>query len=156
MVAADGASLVRQPNGLAVSLTMPAPVPGAYLYPDGIESGSPEVFTMWAFVFNHPENCSGPCGGDDTNNPDVEFGVYNVAGHANAGASLTMSGQFAVGAPAGAPPGVEPFPLSNPAGAEVHVAITSHGGLDPATLPGEFRRPTGSPACGCWWVAIFD
>jgi hypothetical protein len=156
VVAADGASIVRQPDGIRVSLTMPAPVAGAYLYPDGVTSGSPEVFTMWAFVFNYPEHCSAPCGGDDTNNPDVEFGVYNVAGHVNAGQSLTMSGRFAVGAPAGAPPGVTPHPLSNPAGAEIHVAITSHGGLDPATLPGEFRRPTGSPACGCWWVAIFD
>ena len=37
-----------------------------------------------------------------------------------------------------------------------HLAVTSHGRLDPATLPGEFRRPTVSGACGCWWVAIFD
>jgi hypothetical protein len=49
-----------------------------------------------------------------------------------------------------------PHPLSNRAGAEVHVAVTSHGALDPVTLPGEFRRPTGSPGCGCWWLAVFD
>ncbi|MGI9608584.1 MAG: hypothetical protein ACR2P0_20815 [Acidimicrobiales bacterium] len=154
--AADGASLVRQPNGARISVRIPAPVPGQYVYPMGVTPGSPEVFTLWAFVFNHPEHCSFPCGGDDTNNPDVEFGVYNVTGHVNAGQWLTMSGRFGVGDPAGAPPGVTPHPLSNPGGAEFHVAITSHGELDPATLPGEFSIPTGNPGCGCWWVAIFD
>ena len=114
------------------------------------------MFTLWAFVFNNPEHCTQPCGSDDTTNLDVEFGAYNVAGRVNAGGSLTLSGRISVGAPAGAPPGVVPHPLTNPAGAEVHLAITSHGVLDPATLPGEFRSPTGSPACGGWWTAIFD
>jgi len=92
---------------------------------------------------------------DDTTDPDVEFGVYNLAGHATGGGTLTLSGRAGVGDPASAPPGVTPHPLANPAGAEVHIAIAPHGGLDPATLPTEFRNPTGSPACGCWWVAIF-
>lgn len=156
VVAPDGARIVRQPNGIAASVQMPTPESGTYIYPTGVIAGSPEVFTLWAFVFNYPENCSDPCGGNDTTNPAVEFGAYNVAGHVNAGASLTLSGRFAVGAPAGAPPGVTPHPLSNPAGAEIHLAVTSHGGLTPESLPGEFRRPTGSPACGCWWVAVFD
>ena len=118
--APEGARLVRQANGIAVSVKMPTPEPGSYLYPAGTEPGHPEVFTLWMFVFNRPEHCSDPCGPDDMTNPDVEFGVYN------------------------------------PAGAEVHLAVTSHGGLDPATLPNEFRIPTGSGACGCWWVAIFN
>lgn len=155
-LAPDGARLVRQTNGLKVTVSMPAPQPGAYVYPDGVSPGSPEVFTLWSFVFNHPENCTDPCGPDDLNNPEVEFGVYNTAGHVNAGATLVLSGRFGVGDTAGAPPGITPHPLSNPAGAEVHVAVTSHGGLDPASLPGELRRPTGSPFCGCWWVAVFD
>lgn len=154
--APDAARLVRQPNGLRVSISMPAPQSGTYVYPGGVVPGAPEVFTMWSFVFNYPENCTYPCGSDDVTNPDVEFGVYNTAGHVNAGRTLTLSGRFGVGDPAGAPPGVTPHPLSNPAGAEIHVAVTSHGGLDPTTLPGEFRRPTGSPVCGCWWVAVFD
>lgn len=155
VLAPDGAQLVRQTNGLKVTVSMPAPLSGDYVYPDGVSPGSPEVFTLWSFVFNYPENCTDPCGPDDLNNPDVEFGVYNTAGHANAGATLVLSGRFGVGDPAGAPPGITPHPLSNPAGAEVHVAVTSHGGLDPTTLPGEFRTPTGSPFCGCWWVAVF-
>lgn len=153
--APDGAKVVRQPNGLRISVSMPAPEPGSYVYPAGVTPGSPEVFTLWSFVFNHPDECTQPCGPDDLNNPDVEFGVYNTAGHVNARGTLTLTGRIGVGDPAGAPPGVTPHPLSNPAGAEIHVAVTSHGALDPTTLPGEFRRPTGSPMCGCWWVATF-
>lgn len=156
VVAADRARLVRQPDGLHVSLGMPAPVSGTYVYPAGAEPGSPEVFTLWMFVFNHPENCTDPCGADDTSNPDVEFGVYNPAGHVNAGGWLNLSGRVGVGDAAQAPPGVDPYPLTNPAGAQIHLAVTSHGELDPATLPNEFRIPTGSPMCGCWWTATFD
>ncbi len=156
VLAADGARLVRQPNGVHVSLTMPTPAPGSYLYPVGTTPGSPEVFTLWMFVFNNPENCTGPCGPDDMTNPDVKFGVYNPAGHVNSGASLNLSGRVGRGDPAGAPPGIDPYPLSNPEGAAIHLAVTSHGELDPATLPDEFHVPTGSGTCGCWWTAAFD
>lgn len=156
VLAPDGARLVRQTNGIRASVTIPAPTPGDYTYPTDIEPGHPEVFTLWMFVFNYPDNCTDQCDGDDTMNPDVEFGAYNVAGHVNAGSTLNLSGRIGVGEPAGGPPGVTPHPLVNPSGAEIHLAVTSHGGLDPATLPGEFRRPTGSPLCGCWWVAIFS
>lgn len=154
--APDGAQLVRQTNGLSASIKMPTPASGTYLYPDGTQPGHPEVFTLWMFVFNHPENCSGTCGPDDMTNPSVEFGAYNVAGHVTAGTSTTLSGRIGVGEAAGAPPGITPHNLSNPAGAEVHLAVTAHGGLDPATLPTEFHVPTGNGMCGCWWVAIFD
>jgi hypothetical protein len=155
--APDGAQLVRQADGIAVSLKMPTPEPGTYVYPAGTEPGHPEVFTLWAFLFNHPENCSdGMCGPDDMSDPDVGFGAYNAAGHVNAGATLNLSGRIGVGDPAGGPPGSAVTDLSNPMGVEVHLAVTSHGGLDPSTLPGEFRIPTGNGGCGCWWVAIFD
>jgi hypothetical protein len=130
---------------------MPTPAPGSYVYPAGTEPGHPEVFTLWAFVFNHPEYCSGGCGPDDLANPAVEFGVYNMAGHVTSGASMTLSGRVGFGEPP-----LAANPLSNPGGAEVHLVVTSHGGLDPATLPGEFHRPTGSPSCGCWWLALFE
>ena len=155
--APDGAQLVRQANGIAVSVTMPAPEPWGYSYPTGTEPGRPEVFTLWAFVFNHPENCSDDmCGPDDMSDPAVGFGAYNPGGHVNAGATLNLSGRIGVGDPAGGPPGSAVTDLSNPSGAEVHLAVTAHGGLDPSTLPGEFHVPTGNGGCGCWWVAIFD
>lgn len=156
--APDGARLVRQPNGLAASLSMPTPEPHSYKYPAGTTAGHPEVFTLWMFVFNHPEECDVPfqCGPDDMRNPDVEFGAYNPAGHVTGGGALTLAGRVGVGEEAGAPPGITPHDLSNPAGAHVHLAVTSHGRLDPATLPDEFHTPTGSGACGCWWLAFFD
>ena len=155
--APDGARLVRQPNGIAVSVRMPTPEPGNYLYPNGTDPGHPEVFTLWMFVFNHPENCETPyeCGPVDMTDPDVEFGVYNPAGHVAADGTLTLAGRVGVGDEAGAPPGITAHDLSNPAGAEVHLAVTSHGALDPNTLPNEFHIPTGSGGCGCWWLAIF-
>ncbi len=157
--AENGATVVRQPKGLRMSVTMPTPQPNSYVYPPnppGIVAGHPEVFTLWAFIFNHPELCTdGVCGGDDLGAGAAAKGsVYNVGGHVAAGRSLTISGRIAVGQAAVAPPGVVPTPLENPAGAEIHLAVTSHGALNPATLPGEFSSPTGSPVCGCWWVAV--
>ncbi len=159
--AENGARAVRQPKGLRLSVSMPTPQPSTYVYPanpPGIVPGHPEVFTLWAFVFNHPDLCTdGICNGDDLGaDADAKGSVYNVAGHPASGRSLTLAGRLKVGQAALAPPGVEPTPLTNPAGAEIHLAVTSHGGLDPSTLPGEFRSPTGNPACGCWWVAIFE
>lgn len=153
----DGAMLVRQTNGIRVSVTMPTPEPDAYRYPLGTEPGHPEVFTLWAFVFNHPENCSDDvCGPDDMSNLAVGFGAYNPGGHVNAGTTLNLSGRVGVGDPAGGPPGSAITNLSDPMGAEVHLAVTSHGALDPSTLPTEFRIPTGNGGCNCWWLAIFD
>ncbi len=154
--APDGARLVRQTNGLAASIKMPTPESGEYIYPEGKVPGYPEVFTLWMFVFNYPENCSGECGPDDMTNSEVEFGAYNVAGHVTAGKSMTLSGRIGVGEEAGAPPEITPHNLSNPAGAEVHLAVTSHGGLAPATLPTELSTPTGNGGCGCWWLAFFN
>jgi hypothetical protein len=147
----ENAHLNRQPNSLSINIKMMTPEPGSYSYPDGIEPGAPEVFTGWAFVFNHPENCSDPCGPDDLGNPDVVGSVYNFAGHVKGnGGYVTFSGHINVGQ--------ESFalnPLTNPEGAEVHIAIAPHGQMDPSTLPNELRIPAGSPACDCWWVAIF-
>ncbi len=35
------------------------------------------------------------------------------------------------------------------------MAIAPHGQLDPAQMPAQATTPAGSPACGCWWVAVF-
>lgn len=53
----------RVAQGLRMSVTMPTPEPGTYIYPPnppGIVAGHPEVFTLWAFIFNFPELCVGP------------------------------------------------------------------------------------------------
>lgn len=152
--AANGASIVRQPNGLQASLSMPTPQPGTYLYPAGLSEGAPEVFTLWIFVFNHPELCSHPCDLNDlgTDKP-ARGGAYNGGGHAVGGPNLTIAGRIGVGETPFDHPVIDMAPLESPQTAEVHLAIAPHGGLDPARLPDEFRLPTGTPAN--WWVAIF-
>jgi hypothetical protein len=147
--AANGAMLVRQPNGFRASITIPTPQPGTYNYPAGREEGHPEVFTLWAFVFNYPDLCSAPCNADDLGDTPAKGGVYNVGGHVASGASLTIAGRIGVGE--------TPFggvPLESPSTAEIHLAVAPHGELDPTTLPSEFRLPTGPMSF--WWVAIFD
>ena len=166
-ISADDAQLSRSPNGLSIKVTMETPAPGSYNYPDTVPVNrqvGPEVFTGWAFVFAEPGECKnadnsgpGPCDGDDFGDPDVGAGVYNFSGHAqDGGGSLVMSGHIRVGQTQllRAPGGVA-YPLSNPEGAEVHVAIAPHGQLDPSTLPDDLVSPVGSPTCDCWWVAAF-
>jgi hypothetical protein len=160
--AEDAAHLTRKTNGISIRVSVPVPQPNYYEYPPlGVvtPSASPEVFTGWAFVFNHPENCEngpGKCSGPDLFNEDVEAGVYNFAGHpTGAGGNLVLTGSIQVGQPAGGPPDSTMAPLSNPGGAEVHVAIAPHGQIDPSNMPAQANTPVGSPACGCWWVAVF-
>ena len=173
----ENAVIERSEDGISLSLKLVTPEAGSYTYPEGIgqeRQAQPEVFTGWAFVFNHPELCATPhqCGPDDFND-QVKFGIYNFGGTVNqisqtSGSELqlnvatdgfvALAGGIANGQPqiAGMPPDVVTFPLENPMGAEIHAAIAPHGQLDPTTLPGELYGPTGNPACGCWWVAIFN
>ncbi len=150
--AANGSQVVRQPNGLQISLGMPTPAPGTYTYAAGTVPGFPEVFTLWAFVFNYPGNCTPPaCDFDDLGfGTGANGGVYNVGGHVASGSSLMVAGRIGVGQ--------APFafaPLESPGTAEIHVALAPHGALDPSKLPNEFRIPAGNPFCDCWWVALF-
>lgn len=149
--AANGASIVRQPNGLQVSLSMPTPAPGTYAYPPGLSPGHPEVFTLWVFVFDDPSLCVVPhaCGPVDILGGNPVGGAYNAAGHAASGARLTLAGRVGTRE--------TPFagiPFESPGTAAVHLAVAPHGGLDPSSLPDEFRLPAGNPAF--WWVALFE
>ncbi len=159
VVSAGGAKLFRTSKGLNISLTMPTPEPGSYMYPSpngfqpDVYVGSPEVFTGWAFIFNYPDQCSdGECGFDDLG-PDkpARGGVYNYAGHIVGGSTLRLNGRVDLGdIPFAAAPGT---PLENPLGAEVHIAIAPHGTLQPELLPTQITTPIGTTAH--WWLAIF-
>jgi hypothetical protein len=153
--AVNGASLVRQPNGLQARLSMPTPAPGSYTYPTGITPGHPEVFTLWMFVFNYPDLCSAPCDSNDLGvDKPARGGAYNAGGHPASGNTLTIAGRIAVGETPFDHPVITMAALELPGTAEVHLAIAPHGGLDPSKLPNEFRIPKGTPAH--WWVAVFD
>lgn len=154
-VAEDGATIIRTKNGITASLKMPTPVPGEYEYPAGngfqplVFMGAPEVFTGWIFIFNYPAQCSdGICDLNDLGPTPAMGGAYNFGGHIVGGSTLNIAGNISVGEPtfAGAP-------LSNPAGAEVHLAIAPHGTLQPDMLPDQITKPIGGP--DQWWLAIF-
>ncbi len=157
IVSPDGAMLVRLRHGLTASLNMPTPPPGSYNYPapnafqDTVLQGHPEVFTGWIFIFNSPENCTDPCDLDDIgiDNP-AKGGAYNFAGHVVGGPNMQLTGHIAVGETPFAP---SHAPLSNPSGAEVHLAVAPHGTLQPDQLPGQITLPIGGPAD--WWLAFF-
>jgi hypothetical protein len=140
VVAPDGATIRRTANGISMNLSMPAPEPGEYTYPDsGVHSGPghPETFSLWAFVFNDPPS----------KNWD---GAFFVGGHVVGGPTLNLSGRVSTN--------TEPFDgekLDNPAGAEVHLAVAPHGALDAELMPEQIKTPTG-PGPDIWWLALFE
>jgi hypothetical protein len=165
LVSENGATVIRSKDGISIAFTMPTPVPGSYNYPPPNQfqtvapvPGTPEVFTGWAFIFNHPENClvpnqcvppppGGPAPNDFTR---ARGGAYNFAGHAvSGGGTLNLIGHISVGDPQFG----GPFGLENPAGADIHVAVAPHGALAPELLPSQFRTPVGGPPF--WWIALF-
>jgi hypothetical protein len=176
LLVADNARLVRADDRVTISLKLITPEAGSYTYPETIgkeRQAQPEAFTGWAFIFNNPQFCETPfeCGPADVGDPDVKFGVYNFAGTTNqlsqssegeiqlnaaSDGYVVLTGDVLVGQQERPVPDEQnSFPLENPMGAEVHAAIAPHGQLDPTTLPDELYNPTGNPACGCWWVAVF-
>jgi hypothetical protein len=176
----ENTSIVRTEEGLTITLKMPTPEPGSYNYPEGIPAESqagPEIFTGWAFIFNHPENCvSFPepprCGPDDFTD-ESKASVYNFAGHASslshqrgdlvldAGSDgmIVLHGTINTGEDVypNVPPNALTFPLENPMGAEIHASIAPHGQLDVSTmdLQAELTSPQGGPGCDCIWLATF-
>ena len=166
-LAADGADLARSGDGIRVHAVIPTPTPGSYEYPSGdmvpgwstahpvvvVVGGpsEPEVFTMWAIVFNYPEHCTDEsCDVDDLAlDAPAKGGVYQADGRVADGEELEFSGAVRLGqVPATG------SALENPFGAEVHLAIAPHGKM----LGGsdgwrQLNGPLGNPTL--WWAATF-
>jgi hypothetical protein len=164
VVAAEGAAVLRTPNGVAASLRMSTPEPDSYTYPTGPTgsgmAGHPEAFSLWVFIFYNPGECAGPvCGPADLmNNPDVIAGAYNAGGHLEGGPRLNLEGFVNNSSSTFGGPNAETLGQALSMGfdladADIHLAVAPHGGLDPALLPGSISTPVGSPAT--WWLAIF-
>ena len=145
VVAEDGATLRRGPNGISAQLSMPTPEPETYNYPDpdenptAAEPGHPEAFTLWAFVFD-PEQ--------ETFEDQDWAGAFLVGGHVVGGPNLTLRGHISKN--------TEPVAgekLENP-DAEIHLAVAPHGELDPEIMPEQIKTPAGGP--DMWWIAIFE
>lgn len=164
VVAADGASIMRTETSVIAKIVMPTPAPGSYtpaLGPTGNpESGHPEAFSLWVFVFFNPEACAAAiCGpGDLINDPDVIAGAFNAGGHLASGSKLTLSGSANASRATFGGANAETIGQALAMGysladADIHLAVAPHGGLDPALLPSSISTPTGTP--GQWWLAIF-
>jgi hypothetical protein len=164
--AVDGAHLDRFGDGIRVNAIIPTPTPGEYEYPSGdmvpdwssahpdVSVGGPdepEVFTMWAIVFNYPERCTESCDLDDlSEGAAAKGGIYQADGRVADLEELELAGSVRIGqVPAtGAA-------LENPFGAEVHLAIAPHGKM----LGGsdgwrQLNGPLGNPTL--WWAATFS
>ena len=152
----NGAKLSRTDHSIEVKWKVPTPEPGSYTYPDPapthppIGPGNPEVFTLWMFVFDHPELCSdGVCDGNDIGATPARGSVYQLDGEIARKNKLKMGGKVRLGQAPAAGLGV-----SNPLGAEVHVAMAPHGqAADGDGLVTQLNTPAGSPPL--WFAAIF-
>lgn len=87
----------------------------------GLNSG--HAFTVWAVIWNSPENCVGGCGEDDLGRPGTENVVIfsGVGGVANGGGNL--NGNTTITSGVGPIPGA----VTNPSGAEIHFVVQDHG-----------------------------
>jgi hypothetical protein len=165
--AVDGAGLVRSGDGLRVSAIVPTPTPGSYEYPSGdmVPDGSavhpdivaggpddPEAFTMWAFVFNFPDECTDKtCDLDDlSEDAPAKGGVFQADGRVADSEELELAGSVRLGQVPSTGSALE-----NPFGAEIHLAIAPHGmflgGTDGWR---QLNGPVGNPTL--WWAASFS
>lgn len=155
VVSVGGANLWRSDTGVSVSLRMPTPAPGTYIYPPPsafqpvVSEGHPEVYSFWVFAFNEPAEClSHPCDIMDFLAGRGLGGAFSAAGHPVGGPELQLSGHVTINS--------APFqgsPLLEPRTAEIHLAVAPHGALQPEVMPLQISTPIGTPAH--WWVAVF-
>lgn len=160
VAAEDGAKLKRHDNRVRVIYRITTPEPGSYDYPTAdmvppgrehpeVVPGYPEVFTLWGFVFNYPELCTGPCDFDDLGDTAAQGGAYQLGATIALGGKIVIKKKIAVGD--------TPFngvPLQNPRGAEIHVAMAPHGQAQCGEeLQQQLSSPVGAP--NFWWPALF-
>lgn len=105
-----------------------------------------EAMTIWAVVFNKPDECAGsPCGLADLFDPDVMGDVVRIAGGIVGGNGLEVSGSLREGDSSGSL-----FPQPSPGlmdamTAELHFIVRTHGDL----IPGEVHEQIMSVDGGC-------
>lgn len=164
VVAEEGATIWRTSNEILIDFSMSTPEPGEYTYPSEPaerkgewwtdEAGELEAFTLWAFIFNNPEDCENGCDSGDLGEP-AGGGVFDVSGAVSDGGDLTLNGFVSTDTELyeedGEPMGV---PLERPREAEVHLAVAPHGAFDPDMMPEILQTPAAT--ADEWWVALFD
>jgi hypothetical protein len=97
--------------------------------------------TMWAVIFNDPQNCVGGCGEDDLDRPAVNPSVLYVTGQrVQSNGRAAFAGAISKGSPMGVlfGPG-----LVDPAAAEIHLIVRSHGRVIPDLLASQVSSLDG-------------
>ena len=116
------------------------------IHTTGLDAHS--VYTIWWAIFNHPDECSDPCNGDDFNDPNVDVtvmwaaalitdseGVGNVTAHLAKGDP--PAGVF-IGAGTG-------NGLKKPMDAVIHAIVRFHGMPDPGMVALQISSTGGGP-----------
>ena len=98
------------------------------IHTTGLDANS--VYTIWWAIFNHPDECSDPCDGNDFGNPNVDVTVMRAAalitdseGVGNVTAHLAK-GDPPAGVFIGAGTGNG---LKKPMDAQIHAIVRAHG-----------------------------
>ena len=114
------AKLIRRRNGVSMRAHMAA------------DQG--ETFTVWAVVFNKPEECAtSPCTEADLGNSEVMPNVIHMAGGIVGGHGLNVAGHLKAGdASGGLFPGGPG--LMDPMMAEIHFVYRTHGQRIPGLI----------------------
>ena len=132
--------VVRTKHGISAQIKTTGLTPG-------------HAMTMWIIFFNYPQHCKVKwmCNPDDDGgNPLVGFDFHYAAGHVVNGNKTTLSGHLQLGETStsgladafGAPP----VALLNPFGAQVALAVHSHG---PAQTGQTLKEQMSSFTGGC-------
>ena len=124
--------LVRNPNGLTLTIHTSDLPPGAY--------------TVWWVIENYPQYCTErPCSSADEANPLVQTSVFNATGHV---VGNTGAGNFGAWIGIGGPYSGEVLfgpGLLNPLGADVYLVVRYHGPV----IPGMIKEQTTTFDGGC-------
>ena len=106
----------------------------------------PGPHTVWAFVWNNPENCAGevcmPGAGDTPESVMRGNGaIVGASGKGNFGFRINMGDTSDVVG------GAVRAGLTDPMGAEIHVTVADHGEIIPGEIADQLRNP-GDSGCG--------
>ena len=112
--------------------------------------------TAWAFVFNHPEYCEGPCNGPDLGIPMVQGAVIYLTGQrVQSNGRAIFAGSISENVSHADVFGR----LTNAGGAEIHVGLQTHGRIleTAAERDDQTTTPEGScnPECFIVQFAAF-
>jgi len=128
-------------------------------YAKGGKSNGDNIFSGWAFVFNHPESCDGACDMSDLGISEVGGAVIYLTGQrVQSNGRAIFAGAISADSSYGQFGGSSPMGITNPHGAEIHTGILRHAedSLDGDATERHIQvtNPCGPP-CSIVQVAVF-